>query len=61
MIPDVTQLWNEIGKFDKNELDNSKDMTDTRWEARESARMEAYNKLFYRQLECSTVEKEGIS
>lgn len=43
---DCTQLWTEIGEFDKKELDNSKDMKSTNWEARESARMEAYNRLF---------------
>lgn len=51
MIPDLNKFWFEIGEFDKRELENSKNMTDTRWEARESARMEAYNKLFYRFLD----------
>ena len=57
MIPDVNQLWFEIGEFDKKELDNSVDMTDTRWEARESARMEAYNKLVDRFLDKDQSER----
>ena len=44
-IPNITDLWNQIGEFDRKELENSKEMKPTNWEARESARMEAYNKL----------------
>lgn len=56
-IPNCTQLWSEIGEFDKKELDNSKDMESCRWEARESARMEAYNKLFDRLLDKDKSER----
>lgn len=54
---DCTQLWSEIGEFDKEELDNSVDMKPTNWEARESARMEAYNKLFDRFLDQNRSER----
>lgn len=44
----INEMWNQIGIFDAHELNISKLMKPTLWEARESARMEAYNKLIDR-------------
>lgn len=54
---DVNQFWKEIGEFDEKELDISKGMESCRWEARESARMEAYNRLFDRLLNKDKYER----
>jgi len=47
---DVTDLWTAIGEFDAKEV-KAWHSDDNRWEARASARMQAYVELFDRTLD----------